>query len=103
MVAVTEGINSFVSFHYERLLDLRYVCRRMNQLENECGVTIKCKKDERAIQRDYDPWLRAETTRVKALKSPRDFQSSLFGGNEVTLCKEQKTPSGKKVHHKRWR
>ncbi|XVF27693.1 hypothetical protein REPUB_Repub14bG0130900 [Reevesia pubescens] len=66
MVAVIGGNRIFVSFRYEILPDFCYVCGRMDHLENEYGIAIKCKKDGKVIQRVYGAWLRAETTRIKS-------------------------------------
>ncbi|XVF04702.1 hypothetical protein REPUB_Repub05bG0107800 [Reevesia pubescens] len=77
MVTVKGGEKVFVSFRYETLPHLCFVCGRLDHLESECTIAIKCRKEGRAVPQEYGIWLQADNGKIAPSK-PLGFHASSF-------------------------
>ena len=60
-IALSGGIESWVSFRYERLPNLCYWCGKLTHMERECPIRLKGKGVLTEKDHQYGSWLRAST------------------------------------------
>ena len=58
-------------FKYERLLDFFYICGCLDHQKTECDEVVRIKNEGIKVQREYDPWLRAESNVLLIVKNER--------------------------------
>ncbi|XVF34252.1 hypothetical protein REPUB_Repub18cG0043500 [Reevesia pubescens] len=64
MLSLPNGEKIMVTFKYEHLLDLCYICRCMDHLESDCSTVVAMRKDHGGVKREYGCWLRAEVRNI---------------------------------------
>ena len=60
-IALSGGIESWVSFRYERLPNLCYWCGKLTHMDRECPIWLKGKGVLTEKDHQYGSWLRAST------------------------------------------
>ena len=60
-IALSDGSDSWVSFHYERLPNLCYWCGKLTHMDRECPIWFKGKGALIEKDHQFGSWLRAST------------------------------------------
>ena len=68
-VAIAGGDSIIVVFKYERLLDFCYIYGYLDHQELDCDDVVRMKKEGIKIQREYEPWVRAENNVLLSRKN----------------------------------
>ena len=60
-IGLSSGEEGWVSFKYERLPNVCYWCGRLTHHDRDCSVGLKRKGASREVDKQFGPWLRANT------------------------------------------
>ncbi|XVF06914.1 hypothetical protein REPUB_Repub06bG0092200 [Reevesia pubescens] len=60
MLSLPNSEKIMVTFKYERLPDLCYICGCLDHLESDCHTSVIMKKELGVVKREYGFWLRAK-------------------------------------------
>ena len=86
-ISIAGGESIFAIFKYERFPDFCYICGCLDHQELDCDELVRMRSEGIKIQREYGPWIRAESSDLLSRKN--DGQKELskdFIGSGKKKC-----------------